>query len=348
MTPSPKRRRLGLGPAGRVRLGAVVALAALTLAGCGSATASVPPLQTAPEPAVSPPAQSHLPGTVVALAGSPEGVAIDQAGLVAVSVRAPGGIVLFDIAAPAERRTVAIPGEARHLALATPAGPLLVPDEPTDQLIEIGLPSGPVDTSVAVGRNPHNAAGGAGGTIFVADELANTISIINRGVVTKVIPAPLQPGGVTASEDGSVMVAVGVRGRRITAYRLDGTVVGSAPCGAGPTHEITGAGGLYWVADTNGGRILGFRVSGHGITQVATIPVGPKPYGLAFDARNDTLWVTLTGANQLLGLHLKGTKVVARTTFATVRQPNTVAVDQSSGELVVTGSTTQGQLQLLR
>ena len=304
-------------------------------------------LKTAPEPAVSPPARPHLPGTVIPLAGTPEGVAIDQTGLVAVSVRNPGGIVLFKIASPRSRRTVAIPGEARHLALDTPAGPLLVPDEPIDRLIEVGLPSGEITSSVPVGRNPHNAAGGAGGTIFVADELANTITIINGGLVTKVIPAPLQPGGVTASSDGSVMLVVGVRGRRITAYRLDGTIIGTAPCGAGPTHEITGDDGLYWVADTNGGNVLGFEVSASGVRQVATIRVGLKPYGLAFDARTDTLWVTLTGTNQLVGLGLRDHTVVTRTVYATVRQPNTVAVDQDNGEVVVTGSTAAGELQFL-
>ncbi len=345
----PSRRRFAR-LLGRAAAAAAVVSGASLLAGCGHGTkaaAAGAPLATAPEPAVSPPAQANLPGTLYPLAGSPEGVVVDRSGLVAVSVRNPGGIVLFPIGQPDSRRTVPIGGEARHLALATPAGPLLVPDEPTDQLVEVDLPTGQLEVAVGVGRNPHNAAGGAGGTVFVADELANTISIVNNSVVTKVVRAPLQPGGVTASADGTVMVAVGVRGRQVTAYHLDGTVIGSAACGAGPTHEITGNGGLYWVADTNGGNVLGFRVSAHGITQVATIPVGPKPYGLAFDPKTDTLWVTLTGADRLVGLHLRGSSVSSRTVLDTVQQPNTVAVDPASGTLVVTGSTPSGYLQII-
>jgi DNA-binding beta-propeller fold protein YncE len=209
------------------------------------------------------------------------------------------------------------------------------------------LPGGRVDQAVAVGRQPHDAAALASGTVMVTDELANTVDLIQGGRVVRVIPAPLQPGGVAANPQGTLAVVVGVRARRITEYRADGTVVGSVNCGAGPTHVVTGDGGLYWVADTNGGAVLGFVLGPHGPVQVATIPVGSHPYGVDFDTATDTLWVTLTGSNQLVGLHLDGRHVASRTTYTTVRQPNTVAVDQASGELVVTGSNRSGQLQLL-
>jgi len=68
---------------------------------------------------------------------------------------------------------------------------------------------------------------------------------------------------------------------------------------------------------------------------------------VAYDNHRSTLWVTLTGSDELLGLHLRGTTVTSRTTYATVQQPNTVAVDNLTGELVVTGSTQQGALQLI-
>ena len=54
-----------------------------------------------------------------------------------------------------------------------------------------------------------------------------------------------------------------------------------------------------------------------------------------------------TGSDELLGLHLRGTSVTSRITYATVQQPNTVDVDDTTGELVVTGSTQPGALQLL-
>ncbi len=323
-------------------------IAAVAMACGGSGTPEVAkPLASAPEPAVSPPAKPQLPGTLLALGGAPEGVVVVRSGMAAVSVRKPDGLVLFDLASPAQRRMVPLGGSARHLFLGGPDGPVLVPDESDDRLVAVGLPDGQVLESVPVGRQPHDAIAVGPDTVFVADELADTIHIVRKGAVTRVVPAPVQPGGMAAAPDGSVMVAVGVRGRRITAYRPDGSIIGSANSGAGPTHAVTGSDGLYWVVDTTGGAVLGFRVDSHGPRQVARIPVGNKPFGVAYDGRRSTLWITLTGTNQLLGLHLKGTSVGSRDTYDTVQQPNTVAVDDTTGELVVTGSTPQGGLQLI-
>jgi DNA-binding beta-propeller fold protein YncE len=304
-------------------------------------------LHAAPEPAVSPTASARLPGRIVTLDGAPEGIAITADGQVAVNVRKPNGVVLFPIASPLDRHFVSLAGTARHLTLAGPNGPLNVPDESDNTFIELALPSGKVIESVAVGDHPHDAISVGAHTDFVADELGNEITILRDGKIVRTVPAPLQPGGMAANPAGTLAVVVGVRGRRITEYTATGNVIGSANCGAGPTHAVTGDDGLYWVADTNGGNVLGFELGPHGPVQVATIPVGPRPYGVAFDTRQDTLWVTITGADELVGLHLDGTKVKARTTFDTVRQPNTVAVDPTTGELAVTGSTQPGAIQLL-
>jgi len=324
-----------------------LAACACVLLGCGESSTIAKALPAAPEPAVSPPAASRLPGQVVAVAGAPEGVVVDRSGTVAVNVRRPDGLVIFDLAHPGHRLIVAMAGSARHLSLAAPDGPLLVPDESDDQLVEVALPSGGVLGSIPVGRQPHDAVAVGSRTVFVGDELANTIHVIRDGHVAGVLPAPLQPGGLAAAVDGSTVVAVGVRGRRITAYRADGSVIGSANCGAGPTHAVTGDGGVFWVVDTDGGTVLGFEVDAHGPRQITRIAVGPKPYGVAYDSLRATLWVTLTGTDQLVGLHLSGTAVRSRTTYPTVQQPDSVAVAEATGALVVTGSTPRGALQVI-
>jgi DNA-binding beta-propeller fold protein YncE len=69
------------------------------------------------------------------------------------------------------------------------------------------------------------------------------------------------------------------------------------------------------------------------------------PYGIAFDRPRGRLWVTLPGRNELVGLPAHGRPhVVAR--HATVRQPDSVAVDAATGQVVVTGRT-DGLLQLV-
>lgn len=296
---------------------------------------------------MSPPVSSPPAGMVLPQAGAPEGVAINDAGMVGVNLRNPNGLLRFNLSDPAASRTTPLTGSARHLTLGGPAGPFLVPQESDDLFVRVNATSGAVQPVVKVGRQPHDAIAVGTNHFFVADELASTIHIVSGNRVVRVVPAPLQPGGMAENAAGTRALVDGVRGRRISEYTADGALIGSANCGAGPTHATTGTDGLYWVADTNGGAILGFRMGSHGPVQVATIPVGPRPYGLAYDSRRQTLWVTITGANRLVGLHLSGTKVTSKTNYPTVRQPNTVAVDEASGRLVVTGSTVPGSLQIL-
>ncbi|MGI8751710.1 MAG: YncE family protein [Acidimicrobiales bacterium] len=279
--------------------------------------------------------------------GSPEGVAVTASGIVGVNVRDPNGLVTFPLNQPEQKRTIPLTGSARHLTLGGPQGPFLIPQESDDRFVQVDPASGDVLASVAVGRQPHDAIAVGSNEFFVADELANTVHIVRDGKVVRVVPSPVQPGGMAENAAGDRVIVDGVRGRRVSEYTADGTLIGTANCGAGPTHAVTGTGGLFWVVDTNGGAVLGFRLTAKGPKQVATIQVGSKPYGVAYDSRRDTLWMTLTGSDQLVGLHLRGAQVSSRTTYSTVRQPNTVAVDEATGRLVVTGSTVPGFLQVL-
>jgi len=69
------------------------------------------------------------------------------------------------------------------------------------------------------------------------------------------------------------------------------------------------------------------------------------PYGVAVDPGRLRLWVTLPGRNEVVELPAHGRPhVVAR--HPTVRQPDSVAVDASTGQAVVTGRT-DGVLQLV-
>ena len=60
------------------------------------------------------------------------------------------------------------------------------------------------------------------------------------------------------------------------------------------------------------------------------------PYGVALDPLRRRLWVTLPALNQLVELPAHGRPHVLRR-FATVRQPDSVAVDEHTGRVFVTG-----------
>ena len=329
------------------RLGVALILTASAVACGGGAAKVAPPRTDVPEPGVAPAVTGTPPGRIVALPGEPEGLALDSVTkTLAVAVRKPDGVVLVDLATGGERRRVALGGSPRHLQLAGPGGPVLAPAEGNDRLYRIGLPAGTVLGETPVGRQPHDAAQAAGGRVFVGDEFADTVTLIAPDGTTRKLPAPAMPGGVASSPDGSVVVAVGVRGRQIEAYTPDGRSLGTAPCGVGPTHVRAGAAGLFYVADTQGDAVLVFESGPSGVRQVGRVVTGGAPYGLAIDGVRRLLYVTLTGTNQLRSYRIEGPRLLADRSWGTVRQPNDVALDETTGRVVVAG-TTDGMLQFL-
>jgi sugar lactone lactonase YvrE len=298
-----------------------------------------------PEPARAPALTQRPAGIVVSMPGPPEGMAVDvPGGLLVVGIRDPDGVALVSTATGRVRTLVRLPGAPRHLQLAGPAGPVLIPAEQVGQLFQVAIPSGTLIADTRVGRQPHDAAA-IGSTVFVGNEYSNTVSLVRGGKQVAVEPAPLQPGGVASN--GELVVVVGVRGRRIEAYAPDGRPLGSAPVGVGPTHVRAGPNGLFYVADTEGNDIVVFQVTPAGPRQVGDVRTEPgTPYGIAVDGRRDLVYVTLTATNRLESFRIQGDGLVPVQAWPTVRQPNDVAVDEATGRVFVAGRD-DDQLQLI-
>ncbi len=317
----------------------------------GDVTAT--PVRTdVPEPARAPALTRAPAGTVRPLPGAPEGLAVDDAdGILTVGLRRPDGLALVSVLTGSVRRVVRLPGAPRHLQLAGPRGPVRVPAEQAGRRFQVALPGGQVVADTKVGRQPHDAAA-AGPVVFVGNEYSNTVSLVRGGRQIAVEPAPLQPGGVAAARDGSSVVVVGVRGRRIEAYTPGGRPLGTAPVGVGPTHVRAAPGGLFYVADTEGDAVISFRVTATGPRPVGPHQVGwvrtrcCTPYGIAVDGRRGVLYVTLTASNLLESFRIVGGRLVPGRTWPTVRQPNDVAVDEATGRVFVAGPD-DNQLQLI-
>jgi DNA-binding beta-propeller fold protein YncE len=318
--------------------GAALVIVVVLLAGCGSLPdRDLPP---AAEPASSPALRARPAGTVVPVGFKPEGVAADPVtGLVAVALREPARIALVDGRTGAVRRRVAVPGAARHLQLAAPGGPVLVPAEPANRLARVRLPGGAV-SSFPTGRQPHDAARAAGADI-ATDELGNTLTS-SAGRTRR---TALQPGGIASLQGGRQVAVVTVRSRTLelydarTLHRL-----ASVPAGTGPTHVVSDGGHYLYVSDTAGGSLLVFRTTPElRLTRRYALPGGP--YGIAFDPERRRLWVTLTATNELVEL-AAGARPHRLRTYPTVRQPDSVAVQPRSGRVFVAGKY-DGVLQLL-
>jgi DNA-binding beta-propeller fold protein YncE len=304
----------------------------------------VPPAEPAPAgiPTVSPV------GRVVPVPNGPEGIVIGTSGVAAIAVRDPAAILLVDAATGAVRRTVPTDGAARHLSLSGPDGPVLVPMEPSDELVELSLADGTVvSTTVNVGRQPHDAVRTADGTIVVTNERGGGVVFVRDGAVASSLPAgPPQPGG--AAVVGKYAAVADVQGNGVWVY--DGSTrreVAHKRVGTKLTHAVGLSDDLVAFADTDGGAVLIERI-GPEITDVARIEAPGKPYGLAYDTQRRRLYVTLTATNQMQVVDLSDIAAPRITgVVPTVQQPNSVAVDPRSGTVLVTGSSPGGMLQIV-
>ena len=340
-------RRRGTGGSRRPTRAALTGLVA-AVTGSGLLGACGPPAaHHAAEPATAPPPSVTPAGTVRTVGALAEGAVFDaRTGLLAVAVRNPDRLLLIDGRTLAVRHAVALPGHARHLQLLAPGGPVLVPAEDASRLVAVSLPDGVVTDSVAVGKQPHDAAPAAAGGIAVGNEFSGTLSIIVGGRVERTINGLVQPGGVVDAGvlDGRpVEAVVDVHTYEVSTYDpATGERLARKGAGAGPTHAQLAAPNRLAVADTRGNAIRTFSIAP--LRQTGRLSLPGAPYGMATDARTHTVWVTLTARNEVVGLDVSTARprVIAR--YPTVAQPDTVAVDPGSHTVWVVGSR-NGQVQ---
>jgi YD repeat-containing protein len=220
---------------------------------------------------------------------------------------------------------------------------VLVPLERSNVLCELTLADGRMTcTAAGVGRQPHDAAQTAGGTVVVTNELGGGVVCVHGGAVVASLPAgPVQPGGVAAV--GNYAAVADVQGNGVWVY--DGSTrrqMAQGRVGVKLTHAVAMSGDLAAFADTDGGAVFVERIDPQ-LAQVAKIDAPGKPYGLAYDAARRRLYVTLTASNLLRLIDVSdATKPRILGDVPTVQQPNSVAVDPRSGNVLVTGSDPDG------
>ena len=153
------------------------------------------------------------------------------------------------------------------------------------------------------------------------------------------LPAPEQPGGVAVS--GGVLAVVAVAAREVAFYDTETLEqLAVLPGGAGPSHIVAAPDGRFYVTDTGGDAILVYEGEGpEGPRLLDRTNVPGSPYGIAVDFRRDRLWVTRTAANRVVRLEITDLAPKIADGYPTVRQPNSVGVDERSGSIVIAGRT---------
>lgn len=307
-----------------------------------AASPALPEPPRAAEPARSPRPGAEPAGRVVRPGGPSEGLAADpETGLLAVALQDPAQLALLDLATGEVRERVRLPAAPRHLELARPGGPVLVPAEEADALVTVDLPGGEVDRLDA-GDHPHDAAF-LNGRTFTADEFGSTVTAFEDGRRVAQGPVDVQPGGIVAAGDSIGVVSV----RAYTFELLDPRTLrggGSQSAGLGPTHAAVDGQDRVWITDTRGDALIVFATKPR-LKWLARVPLPGSPYGLAVDARRGRVWVSLTARNELVEVSASN-KPERRRTLPTVRQPNSVAVDERTGRVAV-ASATDDAVQLI-
>lgn len=338
-----------IAPRRPLRLLVAAALAVLLVAaGCGDDSddggeATTTEALGAAEPAEAPVPTVTPAGTVTDLAPQPEGMVYDpETDVLAVAVRNATELALIQGETGEEIRRIPLPGHARHLQLAGPGGPVLVAAEDSNTFLTVSLPDGEVDQTV-VGEYPHDATEAASGRILVADERGGTLSVIEDGEVVHTFDDRQQPGGLAAVGDDVGVVDVG--DFTVSLYDIDAEErLAAVPGGEGPTHVVSVSGDRLVVADTRGDAIRVFGTDP--LEEIATLDLPGTPYGITYDSERDVVWVSLTATNELVGLDVSGDTPTEIDRIPTVQQPNTIAVDPTSGRLW-TASRSTGELQTI-
>jgi DNA-binding beta-propeller fold protein YncE len=295
------------------------------------------------EPGRAPTPNATPPGRIVPVGDAPEGVVVDaKTRTVAIAKRNPNELVLLNADTGDVTKRVPLPGFVRHLQLAKPGGPVLVPVESANALVRVDLPGGSAEQKIITGTVPHDASEAPNGTVFVANEHGGTVTAIRGDDVVKVFTDSVQPAGLAPV--GNSMGLLDVRKNDLTVYDADTlTIVGSTPAGAGPTHLVADEHGRYVAADTRGNAVRVFTTEPR---EVSSVSQPGAPYGIAYDAVRDRLWVASSGTNEVIGYDMAADtpREVAR--IATVQNPYTIGVDSTTGKLFIAG-VTAGLVQMI-
>lgn len=295
------------------------------------------------EPGRAPAPTGTPPGRIVPVGDAPEGVVVDAVTrTVAVAKRNPNELVLLNADTGDVVRRVPLPGFVRHLQLAKPGGPVLVPVESANALVRVELPGGAAEPQIITGTVPHDASETPGGTVFVANELGGTTTVLRGDEIVKVFTDSVQPAGMAPV--GELMGMLDVRKNDLTVYDADKlTIVGTTPAGAGPTHLVADKHGRLIATDTRGDAVRVFNTEPR---EVASVPQPGGPYGITYDATRDLLWVASSATNEVVGYDMTQDTPREVQRIATVQNPYTVGVDSTTGRLFIAG-VTAGVVQII-
>lgn len=340
-------RRLITAPPARVlpALAAVVAL--LLVAGCSKGgTETGDPLQIVENPVAAKAAESPIPetepaGEVLGVDDAVTSLRADPASnTLAVALTDSPAVLLYDLddltAGP--RATVEVPGEVTDFTFTGEAVLASVPAAGT--VVRIGLRDSSATERIDVQGKP-SATARQGSHTLIALRDRNTVLVYDGGKVTKSMTGNLYSiNDIVVSSTGDAFVLDRVRTALFHVDVAGGEIAEGLRAGVGATNAAVDSHGRVLVTDTRDGALLAFGSDPFLLRQRYPVPGGI--YGVAYDAERDLAWVTLTKRNEVVGFDMAGPQPVEEYRFPTVRQPNSVTVDERTGRVIVASAVGKG------
>lgn len=321
------------------RAGLLVALliSLLALTGCRSNPTGAPPTIPPATPATSPPESQRPAGTVRPFGGDAAAAAFD-AGTSQLVVLSPGAdphapATVTVMSAGQTQRVIALPGPAsalagdgRGTAYLSGRGGYFVVDLAAGQITRIDVDNAADVEFSAIARRADGklVLGSADGAVYT---LASETAVANRTKIFAHVDALVTQGNtaVVLDRGQTSVTTVGPDGRPRYALRA----------GEGATTLAADPRGIVLAVDTRGEELLVYGVEPLILRQA--YPVRDAPYGVVGSA--ELVWVSQTASNTVIGYDLATGIPVEKVRYPTVRQPNALAFDDTTGTLyVVSGS----------
>jgi hypothetical protein len=292
-----------------------------------------PVAATAP---VSPAPDAPPAGTVVATSGGVTAMAVDPATRT-LAVALGQSVLLYRLddvdAAPIP---AAVSGPVEQLSASN--GAVLASIPARGEVARIALPGAQVNTVGVAGQPAAAVADGAQTLVAVRDRKA--VEVLDGGKVAKTITGGLYSADQIMRAGGDTVVLDRLRTALFSVDVNAGTVGEGLRAGDGAANAVVDSFGRVLVTDTRGGALLAFSTSPLLLRQRYPVPGGA--YGIAYDSKRGLAWVTLTQRNEVVGFDVRGGEPVEKYRFPTVRQPNTVTVDDQTSRVFVGSATGEG------
>jgi DNA-binding beta-propeller fold protein YncE len=283
--------------------------------------------------AVSPPATVTPAGTVTALADDVTAMAFEPKSHT-LAVATKDTVLLYRLGDTLEPAG-SVPFAAESLTV--DAGAFLVTG--ANEVVRVTPRDARTSPAISFRGAPVSATTLDGRTLVaVRDERA--VAVVKGERIQRMITGDLMSADQVVSTGKGAVVLDRLRN---AVFELDvpgGDVATGLRAGQGATNAVADRYGRVLVTDTRGGALLAFSLNPLLMRQ--NYPVAGAPYGIAYDPERDIAWVTLTKTNEVVGYDVAGEQPKEKYRFPTVSQPNTVAVDQSSGRVIVASGTGDG------